>query len=52
MKHPDPKLHLRLSLVKSVVRIIAGVSLISGTAAICGWLLIVAELIGIWEELV
>jgi len=52
MKHPDPKLHLQLSLVKSGVRILAGGALILGSLAYCGVCLIVAELIGIAEELV
>lgn len=52
MKHPDPKLHLQLSLVKSGVRILAGVALLFGSLWYCGICLIVAELIGIAEELV
>ena len=52
MKHPDPKLHLQLSLVKSGVRILAGLALIFGSLWYCGVCLIVAELIGIAEELV
>lgn len=52
MKHPDPKLHLQLSLVKSGVRILAGGALILGSLAYCGVCLIIAELIGIAEELV
>jgi len=52
MKHPDPKLHLQLSLVKSGVRILGGGALIFGSLWYCGLALIVAELIGIAEELV
>ena len=52
MKQPDPKLHLHLSLVKSGIRIIAGAALIYGCLIGCGIALIVAELIGIAEELV
>jgi|14BtaG_2_1085337.scaffolds.fasta_scaffold11714_3 hypothetical protein len=52
MKHPDPTLHLQLSLVKSVIRILAGGALIFGSIWYCGLFLIVAELIGVAEELV
>ena len=52
MKHPDPKLHLQLSLVKSGVRILAGGALLFGSLWYCGICLIVAEAIGIAEELV
>ena len=52
MKHPDPKLHLQLSLVKSGIRILAGGALLFGSLWYAGISLIVAELIGIAEELV
>lgn len=49
----DPsKGHFYVSLAKSVVRVIAGVSLVMGLFAVCGWLLIFAELLGIAEEMV
>jgi len=44
--------HFFVSLAKSAIRILAGVSLIYGSILICGALLIVAELFGIVEELV
>jgi hypothetical protein len=44
--------HLNVSIVKSVVRIGAGVALINGELLQAGWLLIVAELLGVAEELV
>ena len=59
MKQPDPKLHQSISFVKSGLRIVAGLALVGA-----GWLemnpylqaggiiLIVAELLGIVEELV
>ena len=59
MKQPDPKKHLYISLIKSGVRISAGLALACG-----GWLemnpylqaggllIIFAELLGIAEELV
>jgi hypothetical protein len=52
MKHPDPKQHLRISLVKSVFRIGAGIALISGSLFLGGGLIIAAEMLGILEELV
>ena len=52
MKHPDPKLHLQLSLVKSGVRILAGGALLFGSLWYAGICLIVAEGIGVAEELV
>ncbi len=52
MKHPDPKLHLQLSLYKSAFRIIAGIGLLYGALAFCGIFLIIAEVVGILEELV
>lgn len=59
MSHPDPKKHLYISLIKSGVRIAAGLAI-----AGAGWLemnpymqaggilIVVAELLGIAEELV
>lgn len=44
--------HFYVSILKSAVRIAAGVSLIYGSLVICGALLIVAEVLGIVEELV
>ena len=44
--------HFYVSVVKSAVRIAAGASLIMGSLAVCGWLLILAEILGIVEELV
>lgn len=44
--------HFFVSLAKSAIRILAGVSLIYGSLLICGSLLIVAEILGIVEEVV
>lgn len=44
--------HFYVSIVKSAVRIIAGMSLIYGNLVVAGVLLIAAELLGILEELV
>jgi hypothetical protein len=51
-KHPDPKKHKYISFVKSFFRIVAGGALCFGEFAIAGALLIVAEVLGIAEELV
>jgi hypothetical protein len=44
--------HFFVSLAKSAIRILAGVALIYGSLVICGALLIVAEVLGIVEEIV
>jgi hypothetical protein len=49
---PDPLKHKYISFVKSGFRILAGVALCFGDLVIAGSLLIVAELLGIAEELV
>jgi hypothetical protein len=49
---PDPKLHRNISIIKSILRIIAGTALCFGGYFICGVFLVVAELLGIVEELV
>jgi hypothetical protein len=52
VKHPDPTKHKYISFVKSGFRILAGVALCFGEFVVAGSLLIVAELLGIAEELV
>lgn len=49
---PNPKSHLYISLVKSVIRILAGAALIAGFIVWAGILLILAEVLGIAEEMV
>jgi hypothetical protein len=44
--------HFCVSLVKSAVRIAAGIALIMGLLAIAGGLFIVAEFLGVLEEVV
>ena len=44
--------HFYVSVVKSAVRIGAGTALIMGSLAVCGWLLILAEILGVVEEVV
>jgi hypothetical protein len=50
--HPNPVKHLAISLIKSVFRIVAGVLLCAGQIYAAGALLILAEILGIAEELV
>jgi hypothetical protein len=52
VKHPDPIKHKYISFVKSGFRILAGAALFFGDFAIAGTLFIVAELLGIYEEMV
>lgn len=52
MNHPDPKLHRNISLVKSALRILAGGLLCAGQLVAAGAFLILAEVLGIAEELV
>ena len=49
---PDPKWHLRLSLAKSLLRFGAGFYLILGNLVMAGLLVILAEVLGVIEELV
>jgi len=51
-KHPDALWHLRISMAKSLVRIVAGGVLCTGELFLAGSLLILAEVLGIVEELV
>ncbi len=52
MKHPDPKLHLQISIAKSGLRILAGIALASSMFVTSGVLFVLAEVLGIVEELV
>lgn len=53
MKHPDPKSHMIVSLIKSGVRIGACiVAVIDGSVVTLAIGLAIAEAIGIYEELV
>lgn len=51
-KYPDPKKHKYVSFVKSGFRILAGATLFFGEFAVAGSLIIVAEVLGIVEEVV
>lgn len=44
--------HFYVSLVKSAIRIIAGACLITGNLLMAGYCIIVAEMLGVVEELV
>ena len=50
--NPDPSRHRKISFVKSGLRILAGITLIYGSFITTGLLLIVAEFLGIVEEIV
>jgi hypothetical protein len=52
MNHPDPKQHLYISLAKSVLRILAGANLALGLLGWSGFFFVIAEVLGIIEELV
>lgn len=52
MRHPDPRLHFYVSLAKSLIRILAGMGLVSGLLISAGTLFILAEILGIIEEIV
>jgi hypothetical protein len=49
---PDPRWHQRISFVKSALRILAGVALIWGYTIDAGVFFIIAEVLGIVEEIV
>ena len=44
--------HFYVSLVKSAIRIVAGACLISGNLLMAGYCLIIAEMLGVVEEVV
>jgi hypothetical protein len=50
--HPDPVKHKYISFLKSAFRIVAGVALGLGYLQAAGGLLILAEVLGIAEEVV
>jgi hypothetical protein len=50
--YPDAKKHKYVSFIKSGFRILAGATLCFGEFAVAGMLLIVAEILGIVEEVV
>jgi hypothetical protein len=52
VSHSDPKLHRNISFAKSGLRILAGGLLCAGQLFAAGALLILAEVLGVAEELV
>lgn len=52
MNQPNPKTHFVLSMIKSGFRITAGYYLASGNYVLAGSNLIIAEIVGILEEMV
>jgi hypothetical protein len=52
MNQPDPKLHMLISFAKSACRIIAAVLLAVGVFKSAGLMFLIAEVLGITEELV
>jgi hypothetical protein len=51
-RHPDPIKHKYISFTKSGIRIVAGACLVSGNFVFAGAGFILAEILGIVEELV
>jgi hypothetical protein len=51
-RHPDPIKHKYISFAKSGIRIVAGACLISGNFVFAGAGFILAEILGIVEEIV
>jgi type III secretory pathway component EscR len=52
MKTPNPEWHFKISIVKSLLRIIAGIALLKSNMVGAGLMLILAEVLGIAEEIV
>jgi hypothetical protein len=50
-KQPNPKFHFYISIVKSILRIAAGYYLLHNNVPFAGTFFIIAELLGILEEL-
>jgi uncharacterized membrane protein YphA (DoxX/SURF4 family) len=51
VKESKTNWHFRISIVKSILRIIAGIALVNGLLVPAGGFFIVAEILGIIEEL-
>jgi len=51
MRMPDPTTHFYVSLAKSIIRILAGGCIATGSLFSGGMLLVLAELLGILEEI-
>ena len=51
-KHPDPVKHKNISFAKSAIRIVAGLLLMNGHYWWAGAGFVVAELLGVYKEMV
>ena len=51
VKESKTNWHFRISIVKSILRIIAGIALVNGLLVPAGSFFILAEILGIIEEL-
>lgn len=51
-KHPDALKHFQISMAKSALRIGAGIALATGEFFVAGSVFVLAEVLGIIEELV
>ena len=51
LKESKTNKHFTISLIKSAVRVVAGIDLVLGDVWYAGVLLIIAEILGIVEEL-
>jgi uncharacterized membrane protein YphA (DoxX/SURF4 family) len=51
VKESKTNWHFRISIVKSILRIIAGIALVNGLLVPAGSFFVVAEILGIIEEL-
>jgi uncharacterized membrane protein YphA (DoxX/SURF4 family) len=51
VKESKTNWHFRISIVKSILRIIAGIALVNGLLVPAGSFFVVAEILGIVEEL-
>ena len=49
---PDPTKHKYISFAKSALRIVAGLAMFSGSLALGGVFIVLAEILGIVEEMV
>jgi hypothetical protein len=49
---PDPMLHRNISFVKSIMRVVAGALLINNRVVAAGVMIILAEILGVVEEVV
>ena len=52
MKHPDPKKHQNISFIKSAIRIAACFAGVGGSIALLAAGLLLAEIVGVYEEMV